>query len=129
MDNSYNLESTNLELVFVLATGEMHSVKEFVTLSFEEVGIKIKWEGTGVNEKGINPSTNEILVEVDEKYFRPTEVELLLGDPRKAQKELGWKHKYNFTQLVQEMVQADLELFKKDQYLKEGGHKTLNQHE
>lgn len=114
---------------FVLATGETHPVKEFVALAFNEVGINIKWEGKGINEKGINAETGDILVEVDEKYFRPTEVELLLGDPTKAKTELGWKHKYSFQELVTEMVQSDVELFKKDQYLKEGGHKTLNQYE
>jgi GDPmannose 4,6-dehydratase len=93
------------------------------------VGIKIKWEGSGINEKGINVDTGDVLVEVDEKYFRPTEVELLLGDPTKAQTELGWKHTYSFSELVKEMVNADMELFKKDEYLKAGGHKTLNQHE
>jgi len=114
---------------YVLATGETHPVKEFVTLAFKEVGISIKWEGSGINEKGINTETGDILVEVDEKYFRPTEVELLLGDPTKAKNELGWQHNYSFQELVTEMVQADMALFKKDQYLKEGGHKTLNQHE
>lgn len=114
---------------FVLATGEMHPVKEFVELAFKEVGIDIKWEGEGVNEKGINVSTGEVIIEVDEKYFRPTEVELLLGDPTKAKNELGWETTYSFQELVTEMVQADVELFKKDQYLKAGGHKTLNQHE
>ncbi len=114
---------------YVLATGETHPVKEFVGLAFKEVGIDVKWEGEGINEKGINVETGAILVEVDEKYFRPTEVELLLGDPTKAKNELGWQHKYSFQELVTEMVQADLELFKKDQYLKEGGHKILNQYE
>ena len=114
---------------FVLATGETHPVREFVTLAFKELDIDIKWEGEGINEKGINAATNDILVEVDEKYFRPTEVELLLGDPTKALNELGWKHTYNFQELVSEMVQSDFDLFKKDQYLKEGGHKTLNQYE
>ena len=74
---------------YVLATGETHSVKEFVERAFNEVNIKIKWEGSGVNEKGIRTDTNLIVVEVDEKYFRPTEVELLLGNPSKAMKELG----------------------------------------
>lgn len=114
---------------FVLATGETHPVREFVTLAFKEVDIDVKWEGEGVNEKGIDAQTGKVLVEVDEKYFRPTEVELLLGDPTKAKKVLGWSHHYSFQELVTEMVKADLELFKKDQYLKEGGHKTLNQYE
>ena len=114
---------------FVLATGETHPVKEFVGLAFKEVGIEVKWEGEGVNERGINVANGHVLVEVDEKYFRPTEVELLLGDPTKAKNELGWKHTYSFQELVTEMVQSDVALFKKDRYLKEGGHKTLNQHE
>ena len=114
---------------YVLATGETHPVREFVTLAFKEVDIDVKWEGEGINEKGIDAKTGKTLVEVDEKYFRPTEVELLLGDPTKAKNELGWSHHYSFQELVTEMVQADLELFKKDQYLKAGGHKTLNQYE
>ena len=114
---------------YVLATGETHSVKEFVELAFKEVGINIRWEGSGADEKGMNSETNEVLVEVDEKYFRPTEVELLLGDPAKAYKTLGWKHKYSFKQLVQEMVQADVKLFERDKYLRDGGHKIYNYHE
>ena len=92
---------------FVLATGETHEVREFVELSFAEVGRKIKWKGKGVDEKGIDAKTGKTLVEVDPRYFRPTEVELLLGDPRKAHKVLGWKHKTTFRQMVTEMVQSD----------------------
>jgi len=114
---------------YVLATGETHPVREFIELAFNLVDIKIKWEGQGINEKGINANTGDVLVEVDEKYFRPTEVELLLGDPTKAKTKLGWSHQYSFKELVEEMVNADLELFKRDKYLQEGGHKTLNQHE
>jgi len=114
---------------YVLATGETHSVKEFVERAFNEVNIKIKWEGSGVNEKGIRTDTNLIVVEVDEKYFRPTEVELLLGNPSKAMKELGWKHKYTFDQLVKEMVAADVKLFEREKYLHDGGYKTFNYHE
>jgi GDPmannose 4,6-dehydratase len=114
---------------FVLATGETHPVREFVDKAFKEAGIEIRWEGTGVDEKGYNKATNEIIVEVDEKYFRPTEVELLLGDPTKAKKELGWKPTYTFDALVKEMMQADLKLFERDKYLHEGGHKVFNYHE
>ena len=114
---------------YVLASGETHPVREFVEKAFKEVGIDIKWEGKGIDEKGINTKTNEVLVEVDERYFRPTEVELLLGDPSKAQKELGWKHKISFDELVKEMVAADVKLFEKDKYLKDGGHKTYDYHE
>ena len=114
---------------FVLASGETHSVREFVEKSFAEVGIKLNWEGEGVNEKGRNAETNEIIVEVDEKYFRPTEVELLLGDPTKAKEKLGWKHKISFDELVKEMVASDLKLFEKDKYLLEGGHQTFDYNE
>lgn len=75
---------------FVIATGEMHTVREFCTLAFAEVGIKIRWEGSGIDEKGIDEETGRILVEVDPKYFRPAEVEQLLGDPTKAKTLFGW---------------------------------------
>jgi len=114
---------------FVLASGETHPVREFVEKSFNHVGINIRWEGEGVNEKGINTDTNEVLVEVDEKYFRPTEVDLLLGDPSKAKEKLGWEIKRNFDQLVKEMMDADMKLFEKDKYLKEGGHQTFDYNE
>ena len=110
-------------------TLETHPVKEFVALAFKEVGINIEWQGKGISEIGINTETGKTIVEVDEKYFRPTEVELLLGDPTKAKKELGWQTTYSFQELVTEMVQSDLKLFQRDQYLKAGGHVTLNQHE
>jgi len=94
---------------YVIATGETHTVREFVELSFKEVDINIKWHGEGVNETGIDSKTGDILVEVDEKYFRPTEVELLLGDPSKAEKELGWERQVTFQELVSGMVKYDLE--------------------
>lgn len=114
---------------FVLATGETHSVKTFVEFAFKHVGINIEWKGSGVDEKGVDASNGNILVEVDPKYFRPTEVDLLIGDPSKAEKELGWKHTTSFEQLVKEMMTADLDLFKRDQYLIEGGHKVMRYHE
>ncbi len=93
---------------FVIATGEMHTVREFCTLAFKEAGINIHWEGEGVNEKGIDDE-GRILVEVDPKYFRPTEVEQLLGDPTKAKTKLGWNPtKTSFPELVRLMVQHDL---------------------
>ena len=94
---------------YVIATGEAHTVREFVELAFQEVEIAIKWQGQGVNEKGINIKTGKILVEVDKKYFRPAEVEILLGDPSKAEKELNWKRKVSFQDLVSSMVRYDLE--------------------
>jgi GDPmannose 4,6-dehydratase len=93
---------------YVIASGETHTVKEFVELSFQEVDINLKWKGSGINEKGIDIKSGKVLVEVDEKYFRPSEVELLLGDPSKAEKELGWKRSISFKELVSGMVQYDL---------------------
>ena len=94
---------------FVIATGEMHTVREFCTLAFREAGIKLRWEGSGVDEKGIDTATGRTLVEVDPKYFRPAEVEQLLGDPTKAKTLLGWNpRKTSFEDLVKLMVQHDL---------------------
>lgn len=93
---------------YVIATGETHTVREFVTLAFKEVNIDIRWQGTGVDEKGIDTNTGKVLVEVNAKYFRPSEVELLLGDPSKAEQELGWKRKISFQELITGMVQYDL---------------------
>lgn len=100
---------------FVIATGEMHTVREFITKSFKVAGIEIVWEGTGENEKGIDKATGKILVEVDPKYFRPAEVELLLGDPTKAKTLLGWNPtKTSFDELVEIMVKHDLALAQKN---------------
>ena len=93
---------------YVLATGETHSVREFVELAFAHVGRSIEWKGHGVEEKGIDARTGETVVEIDPRYFRPTEVDLLLGDPSKARAQLGWQHSTPFPQLVREMVDADL---------------------
>ena len=99
---------------FVIATGEMHTVREFCTLAFAEVGIDISWEGTGVDEKGIDKATGKVLVEVDPKYFRPAEVEQLLGDPSKAKNLLGWNpRKTSFEELVKLMVEHDMRFVKK----------------
>lgn len=93
---------------YVIATGETHTVREFVELSFKELGIAIVWQGTGVDEKGYDNSTGKLLVDVNPRYFRPTEVELLWGEPTKAERELGWKRKVDFRGLVRMMVEADL---------------------
>ena len=93
---------------YVLATGEAHSVREFIELSFAEVGRTIAWKGEGVDEKGVDAASGDVLVEVDPRYFRPTEVDLLLGDPTKARERLGWRHRTAFQTLVKEMVAADL---------------------
>jgi GDPmannose 4,6-dehydratase len=93
---------------FVLATGATHSVREFIELAFAEVGRKIEWRGKGIDEQGIDAKTGEVLVSIDARYFRPTEVDLLLGDPTRAHQKLGWRHKTSFRDLVKEMVAADL---------------------
>jgi GDPmannose 4,6-dehydratase len=92
---------------YVLATGEKHSVREFVERAFDHVGRTIAWQGTGVHETGIDAKSGQILVEIDPRYFRPTEVDLLLGDPGKARQKLGWRHKTSFADLVKEMVDGD----------------------
>ncbi len=93
---------------YVLATGETHSVREFVELAFTQIGRRIAWRGTGKDELGVDAATGEVLVEVDPHYFRPSEVDLLLGDPTKAREKLGWTHKTSFRDLVKEMVATDL---------------------
>src|SRR5499427_3438544 len=93
---------------YVLATGEAHSVREFVEKAFAQVGKKIVWQGSGVEEKGIDKSTGRVLVEIDPRYFRLTEVDTLLGDASKAQAKLGWRHKTSFDTLVADMVEADM---------------------
>lgn len=95
---------------YVLATGETHSVKEFVKAAFAAIGRTIKWQGKGLDEKGIDAQSGKIVVAVDQRYFRPAEVELLIGDPSKAQKILGWKPTTLFSDLVKEMVEADVKL-------------------
>ncbi len=99
---------------FVIATGEMHTVREFATLAFREVGITLCWEGQGVDEKGIDTQTGKVLVEVDPKYFRPAEVEQLLGDPTKAKTLLGWNPRQtSFEELVRIMAEHDMKFVKK----------------
>lgn len=111
---------------FVLATGIKITVREFINMAFAELGIILKWEGKDENEKGINVANGKVLVEIDPKYYRPSEVDLLVGDATKAKEKLGWVPKYTVAELCKEMVQSDLELFKRDKYLLEGGHKVLN---
>ena len=111
---------------YVLATGVMVTVREFVDKAFTRAGITLRWEGSGENEKGIDTASGKTMVEVDPKYFRPAEVELLVGDASKAEKELGWKPTYTLQQLVEEMVDEDMKLFKRDQYLLKGGHDIMS---
>ena len=99
---------------FVIATGEYHTVREFATLAFEAVGISLEWRGEGVDEKGIDMSTGRVLVEVDPKYFRPAEVDQLLGDPTKARETLGWNpRKTSFKQLIKIMTEHDMKFVRK----------------
>lgn len=99
---------------YVIATGETHSVREFVELAFREIDRDIEWRNSGVNEIGIEKNTEIVRVKINAKYFRPTEVDLLLGDASKARKELGWKPKVSFLQLVKDMVKADIALMRRN---------------
>ena len=114
---------------YVLATGETIEVREFVAKAFKELDIEVEWKGEGVNEVGINKANGKEVVRVDPKYFRPTEVDLLVGDSSKARNELGWEPTFGVDGLVKDMIKADLALFKRDKYLMEGGHKVYDFHE
>lgn len=114
---------------FVIATGETHAVREFVELAFRHVGLEIAWRGTGVNEEGIDIATGKILVKIDPRYFRPTEVDLLLGDPSKARTQLGWEPEVSFPELVQHMVDGDIKIAERDLLCKKHGYKIATGHE
>ncbi len=120
---------------FVIATGVTTTVRDFVKMAFEEVGIELEFKGEGVDEIAVvkecsNPDYNiekgTEVVKVDPRYFRPTEVELLIGDPTKSKEKLGWEPEYDLEGLVKDMMASDVELMKKDKYLRDGGYKTLN---
>jgi len=123
---------------YVIATGITTPVRDFIRMAFEEAGIEVEFRGEGINEKGIIRSVDGSLtavrpgqevVAIDPRYFRPTEVDLLIGDPTKAQTKLGWKPRYDLPALVKEMVHADLELFRREKLLKEAGFKIFSQYE
>lgn len=114
---------------FVVATGQTTKVRDFVELAFKEVGIDIIWQGSGVHEKGLNKATGQVVVEVDSRYFRPTEVDLLLGDPSKAKAKLGWEPKTTLSELVAMMVQEDLKSAKKDMFCERKGFDIRQYHE
>jgi len=123
---------------WVIATGVSTTVRDFVRMAFDHVGINLEFKGTGVDEKAYvvtcsNPSyqieTGKVVVEVDPKYFRPTEVDVLLGDPSKAEQKLGWKREHKLEDLVNDMMASDLKLMTKNQYLQEGGHRINNYYE
>jgi len=113
---------------YVIATGEQHSVREFVECCASELGMTVSWKGEGVDEVGVDQDGREI-VRVDSRYFRPAEVETLLGDPSKAKRQLGWVPQVGFSELVREMVSADLRVAERDELCKSEGFTTLNHHE
>jgi len=99
---------------YVIATGETHSVRKFVEIAFKEVGFNILWKGKGSKEVGMDENTGNILIEIDPRYYRPTEVDLLIGDPAKAKEKLGWEPKVKLEELVKIMIKADEEAIKKN---------------
>ncbi|WP_126148074.1 GDP-mannose 4,6-dehydratase [Synechococcus elongatus] len=111
---------------YVIATGVQFSVRQFVEIAAAEVGLTIAWSGSGVEEKGINPATGQAIVAIDPRYFRPTEVETLLGDPSKAKRQLGWEPRISFEQLVSEMMREDLQLAERDALIKQAGYKAFD---
>jgi GDPmannose 4,6-dehydratase len=111
---------------YVIATGEQHSVREFVELAGKDLGLNIRWQGQGLDEKGIDETTGNVIVSIDPRYFRPTEVDTLLGDVTKARKKLGWKARISFGQLVSEMVAMDLKEAQRDQMCQQEGYQTFN---
>ena len=114
---------------FVISTGEQHSVREFVTRAASHLGYEVDWRGTGVNEEGVDRNTGKVLVKIDPRYFRPTEVETLLGDCTKAKTQLNWRPEVSFEALVREMVEADLGIAKRDSLMQEHGFKVFSHHE
>jgi GDPmannose 4,6-dehydratase len=114
---------------FVIATGVQYSVRDFVNVAAKELDIHVRWEGTGVEEKGYDKATGKCIVQVDPRYFRPTEVETLLGDPTKAHKKLGWAPKITFHELVSEMVREDLKSAQRDELVKKHGFAAFDYHE
>ena len=109
---------------YCIATGMQYSVREFVNLAWSYLGKSIRWEGEGLDEKGYDSKTNDLIVEVDPRYFRPAEVETLLGDPTKAKENLGWKPMITFEEMVHEMMENDLNLAKRDSLVKEHGFRV-----
>ncbi len=113
---------------FVIATGVQYSVRDFVDAAAAELGMKVRWEGKGVDEKGYD-ANGKCIVAVDPRYFRPTEVETLLGDASKAKEKLGWTPKISFAELVAEMVREDLKSAERDELIKQHGFKAMDYHE
>ena len=114
---------------FVMATGVTTTVRDFVSMAFSRAGLNLRWSGSGIDEKGIEDSTGRVLVEIDPRYFRPAEVDLLLGDPAKAKAKLGWEPKVKLPELVEMMVDADLKKAEEERYLRSGGFSIPGRHE
>jgi GDPmannose 4,6-dehydratase len=123
---------------YVVATGVTTSVRDFVLMAFQEVGIEVEFKGSEENEIGViksckNPEyqlpIGKEILSIDKRYYRPAEVELLIGDASKAEKNMGWKPRYDLAAIVKEMVASDVSIFKRDKYLKEGGHEVMNYNE
>ncbi len=122
---------------YVIATGEQYSVRDFIENAVNYLGIKLAWEGTGLDEVGRvaesddseGPQVGDVIVRIDPRYFRPTEVESLLGDASKAKKQLGWEPKISFAELVEEMIKEDLEIAQRDAIVAKEGFKVFNHHE
>lgn len=110
---------------FVLATGVTTTIRKFCEMTFKELGMEIEWQGYGVDEKGIDRNTGKVLIEIDPRYFRPAEVDLLLGDASKAKAKLGWQPKYDLEALCREMVKEDLQEAKREKFLRENGYEVL----
>ena len=108
---------------FVIATGEQHSVRDFVEIAARHLDLKIKWEGQGLEEKGINAENGESIIKIDPRYFRPTEVDELLGDATKAKEKLGWTPKITFEELVTEMIDEDMKLAERDKLCQQEGYR------
>jgi GDPmannose 4,6-dehydratase len=111
---------------FVIATGVQHSVREFIEIAAAELSLTVDWQGAGLDEVGIERKSGKTIVKVDPRYFRPTEVETLLGDPSKAKEKLGWEPKISFAEMVQEMIIEDLKLAERDQLIRQKGYQTYN---
>ncbi|MCW5201551.1 MAG: GDP-mannose 4,6-dehydratase [Candidatus Electrothrix communis] len=111
---------------YVIATGVQHSVREFVAIAAAELGMSVSWQGKGLDEIGIEEKSGKTIVQIDPRYFRPTEVETLLGDPSKAKEQLGWEPKISFAEMVQEMVVEDLKTAERDQMIRQKGYKAYN---
>jgi GDPmannose 4,6-dehydratase len=114
---------------FVIATGDQHSVRDFIARAADCLGIRIEWRGAGLDETGLDADTGRVIVRVDPRYFRPTEVDTLVGDASNARAKLGWKPEISFTELVAEMVAMDVALAERDQLAARGGHKVFRHYE